>query len=569
MAMNTEFDDRSDEFSLKPFLQTLYSHRHKIVALVAASMLLFGVVALARFLRAPVESTATLHFRPLFRDSPWRGLKPQAGRHQGAVEAETRYPNGTPFSSADILATPVLTQVFEANQLERFGTFRDFRSALFVVQSNPEIDLLSYEYQSKLSDAKLTPVDRARIEEEFRQKRDSLPVGYALSFRRSEGATRMPQELLSKVLDDILSVWAAQAAERRGVLKYDVSVLSKNILTQGSLETEDYVVVVDILRSKIRRTLANIDEIAALPGAALMRTGQEQVSLAEVRANLEDVLRFKVQPLIGLIRSTGLSKDPELSILYLEHQLSQSRLEANQAAGQVRTLQDSLRQYMQQGQTVAGEQSPGGPRAGSGQGSLNVPAMIPQFSESFLDRLIQMTAENNDVEFRQEFIERVTKEGLKAVALEKDAAYYDDLIGALRGALREEGRTVRSEVRQRAAEVVKAKAAETVTDLTRALDQVNAIYTDLSAHNLNPGTLLYAVTQPFRVSTTRTLGLRALAIAGLLVFILATILSAAVVLAYGYIRREIIAAPAVGPETIGRPADQQTKAESHGPAVVG
>jgi hypothetical protein len=556
MAMNTELDDRSHEISLKPLIQRLYSNRNRLVTAVAASMLLFGVVALAQFLRAPVERIATLQFRPLF---------------EGADKAE--YPNGTPFSSADILATPVLTQVFEANQLERFGTFRGFKSALFVVQSNPEIDLLSYEYQSKLSDAKLTPVDRARIEEEFRKKRESLPVGYTLSFRRREGASRMPQDLMSKVLDDVLSTWAAQAAERRGVLKYNVSVLSKNILQQGALETEDYIVIVDILRSKILRTLENIDVIAALPGAAVMRTKEGNVSLAEVRANLEDVLRFKVQPLIGLIRSTGLSKDPELAILYLENQLFQNKLEANQATGTVQTLQASLRQYMQEGQSVGGQPMAGEQQAGQSPiPGMGVPAMIPQFGESFLDRLTQMATQNSDIEFRQDITERVIEEGVKAVALEKDTSYYEDLLGALRGTLRRGGTPEQMEVRGRAGERVQAKAKETLADLMRALDQVNAIYTDLSAHNLNANALLYQVTAPFTVRTTRAVSLQTLAIAGLLVFILATVLSAAGVLAYGYMRREIIDAPAAdaekaADEKIDRPAGRRAEADGQAPAI--
>ncbi|MEX2660514.1 MAG: hypothetical protein WD227_01240, partial [Vicinamibacterales bacterium] len=360
-----------------------------------------------------------------------------------------------------------------------------------------------------------------------------------------------------------------QAAERRGVLKYNVSVLSKNILPQGSLETEDYIVIVDILRSKILRTLSNIDEIAKLPGAAVMRTKEGDLSLAEIRANLEDLLRFKVQPLIGLIRSTGLSKDPDLAILYLENQLFQNKLEADQATGKVLTLQTSLRQYMQEGQSVSG------PMAGEQQGGqtpipgLGVPAMIPQFGESFLDRLTQMATENSDIEFRQDITERVIEEGVKAVALEKDTSYYQDLIDALKGTLRRGGTPEQIEVRDRAGNLVQARAKETVDSLARALDQVNAIYTDLSAHNLNANAMLYQVTAPFTVRTARALSLQTLAVAGLLVFILATVLSSAGVLAYGYMRREIIDAPAVEAETTNRPAARRAEAETPDPALAG
>lgn len=546
-------DPHDDEFSLEPLFRTLWGYRRFIAATIAGVMVLFAVVLFGLYLRSPVERLATVQFRLLF---------------DGADNG--KYPNGTAFSSADIISTPVLTEVFGANELQRFGEFQDFKNAVFIVESNPEIDLLSYEYQAKLTDPKLTPVDRARIEEEFRKKRESLTVGYSLSFRRWERTSRMPGELMSKVLEDTLAGWARQAAERKGALNYNISVLSRNILPSESIEAEDYVVVVDILRSKILRILSNIDKISTLPGAAVARTGKERISLAEVRANLEDVLRFKVQPLIGMIRSTGLSKDPQLAVLYLENQLFQNKLESNQATGTVRTLQDSLRQYMQQNMQAAGPEQATGDRRGGGSlpsaGGMGVPALIPQFGESFLDRLVAMSTQNNDVRFRQDITERVITEGVAAVALEKDMAYYEDLITALRGVLRRGGASELPEVRQRAAALVKARSEETLRDILRSLDQVNAIYEELSAHNLNPNTLLYKTTAPFTIRTSRALGLRAAALYAALVFIFSLFLVPAGCLVYDYFRRWI--AGATGGRDVGV-AKEELADESPTPAGAG
>ena len=64
---------------------------------------LFGVL----WFTTPTDLFGTVHFRVLF---------------DGADQGE--YPNGTPFSSAEIVATPVLEQVFAANDLQRYHGFQ-------------------------------------------------------------------------------------------------------------------------------------------------------------------------------------------------------------------------------------------------------------------------------------------------------------------------------------------------------------------------------------------------------------------------------------------------------------
>ena len=53
--------------------------------------------------------------------------------------------------------------------------------------------------------------------------------------------------------------------------------------------------------------------------------------------------------------------------------------------------------------------------------------MIPQFSESFLDRLVEMSTQNNDIEYRQELTDRIIRESLAVTVLDKEQGYYEDL----------------------------------------------------------------------------------------------------------------------------------------------
>ena len=480
-------DVHDDEISLQPLLRTLWLYRQVISLAVAGVMACFVVAMLAAYVFQAVERLGTLEFRLLFE-----------GASQG------QYPNGTLFSSAEITSTPVLTEVFETNDLERYGSYDDFNDSIFVLQSNPELDLLSYEYEAKLAASGLSPVDRRRIEDDFRTRRQSLTdPRFSLTLREDARVARMPPSLVSKVLDDTLATWARQAAERKGALRYNIPVFSKNILRRDLIEAEDYITGIDILRAQVRRIIANIDQIATLPGAAVIRLDEGRTSLAEIRVNLEDILRFQIQSLVGMIRRPGLSRDPESLSRYIDDQFFQVSLQRGEAEKQVAVVQESLRAYMLQNGAVAV------PEAGLGSAEL-IPtvvaggeAMMPQLGGSFLDRLLEMSTMNSDVGYRQRLTDRIIQESVTVAALEREQAYYEDLSRSVADL----GSRSTDADRERELTIINARFQGAFDQVVTAVDQVNAIYDELSTQNLNPTTLLYTVTAPFTIRTQRGLSL--------------------------------------------------------------
>ncbi len=504
--------------SLAPLLRTLWLYRQVIAAGIVGITFLSFVGLLGLAVLKGGERVGTLEFRVAFE-----------GAERGV------YPNGTPFSAAEIVAAPVLTEVFEKNGLQQYGQYQDFKDSVSVLQANEAIRLLTLEYQTKLSEPRLTAADRARLEEEFRRMRDSLrDPQYALRLRRSERFRAMPETLIGKVLTDILDTWAAQAAERKGALTYNIPTFSRNILPKEFFLSEDYIVAIDIVRAKVNRILRSIDQVGALPGSQLIRVGDARVSLAEVRANLDDVLRFKLQPLIVVIRSSGLSRDPTALGLYFENQLFQTRLDRQQAAARVQRLQESLREYVLQrgGMTLAGG-GQGTAGAGGATSSGGTPAMIPQFNDSFLDRLVELSTQSNDMEYRQALTDRIISESLAVTTLERELAYYEDLNRSVRSA-------AASGARPMSAEAVDRRLNEAYEEILTAIDQVDAIYQEISRHNLNPSTLLYTKTQPFAVTSVRSIGLRTVAMLTVLAFLLAIVLVPIACLVHHYFLKEVI-----------------------------
>ncbi len=401
-----------DEISLAPYIKILKSYRRVIGAALVGMAALYLVGVLVVLLMSPTERIGSIQFRLLF---------------DGAEKGE--YPNQTPFNPAEIVAGPVLSEVFRSNGLERFGKYDDFKESVFVLQSNPELELLNYEYRALLADSKLSPVDRSRIEEDFRRRKAAMidPV-FTINMRRHERLTTLPRDLMNKVLIDILNVWSKQAYERKGATKYNVDVLSVAILNPSILEREDYLVAIDILRAKTIRVIDTINEIAKLPGARTIRVGQSQTSLAEIRAGLEDVVRFKLEPLLGVIRSEGVTKNGRSLLLYASNQSFQLRQERQEAADRVRALQESLRDFTRQG-TAPADARPGTGNAAAGSGQ----PMVAQFDTSFLERIMDLSTAKDDSAYKRKLTDRIIEESEQMAAKSREASYYDGLVKEVQG----------------------------------------------------------------------------------------------------------------------------------------
>ena len=499
-AGDGEYQD--DEISLRQYLDTVWNYRRIIGAAALTMSVLFVVGVVGAALFYPSERVASLGFRLLF---------------DGA--AENKYPNKTPFSPTEIVGAPVITEVFRTNDLQQYGTYENFKDALFIQQSNPKLDLLSFEYQTKLSDTKLTTVDRARLEEEFNKKRSALTdPSFSLSLRRNERFKVLPNDLAQKVLNDTLATWAVQA-ERMGAMKYQLPILSSMVLSKETLNTEDYLVAIDLLRVKANRIINTIAEFEKVPGALTIRTAKDKASLPEVRATIEDAVRFELEPLLGIIRSEGITKNARLLTLYASTQVFQLRLEKQAAEGRSRAVRNSLAEYMsQRGSRSASDPKAGGP-GGARQQGLDTPALIPQFGESFLDRLVEMSAQTqtSEVQYRQKLTDQVIKEDTLVALLEKELVYYEDLVKVVQGiGNRQTGSPD-------LVTLVKARSQMAFGVISKSADQLVDLYKELSAQNLNPVARLYAITGPFSQHTQSALSFKSVALAYLLVLMLTLI----------------------------------------------
>jgi len=465
-------------------LHPWWRSRARIVLLALTGLVAAAAVLLAVYVLRPSYQEARLTFRLLF-----------AGVEKG------QYPDGTAFSPADLVATPVLAAVYERNGLARYLTFDRFKSALAVIDSNPELDRLRRAYADRFADRRLTPVERSRIEGEFTSKSLALHNGeFTLVARVGDRISSWPAALSGKVINDVLANWAGQS-HVHGVLPFDVNVLSGNLLVDLQRYDEDRFIFIDRLRITVRRLLDNVAALQKVPGARLLRVGEGQVSLGELQAALEDDLRFKIETLQWIIFRNGLYSNRALVESFTADQLFQLDLEGKEDLGQIKVLQDAMVSY---------SSSPSGrpsvtPAAGAATPGVGVQArndaFHPPSGGSFLDRILELPSQQSDLAFRQGLSSDAVTLGLKLTDIEKQRQIYARLVTAPSDADRD------SPQRQMLSKWTDEQIPVLLDQLKNTLNELQLFHQEISQRILQPSTV-YTVVAPLRQERINAVSMR-------------------------------------------------------------
>ena len=495
------YDDKS--ISIWPMVMKLWNYRRAIGWAFGWALLLFLLGLTLVYLWYPDQKTAQVGFRLLF---------------EGAEKGE--YPNGLLFGPTDITSNLIIDEVFEANNLSQYGKFEDFKKSLFVKQDNRRMESLEAEFRVKLADTKLTPIDRQRLERDFAaQSKSMLSADFDLVFVRRERFRKMPTTLAHKILTDILNAYAKDADKEKGALKFRIPVPTRNMVRRDIIEEEDYIISFDMIRSAIQKVQTALTALKPIPGADVIRVGPTRLALVDLQVNLDDLLMFRLNPMIGYVRATGVAKNAALVIRYLQTQLFTLNLERETADKRVKVYDENLRKYLQQRAGLSAESAGSGAQSSGLGGMGNVPALIPQLGDSFFDRLIELGQKGEDTIYRQEMVNKSIEHGMKLVEIEKEVAYYKDLISNFENP----SKRVNPVVQQDFLSLFQAKYPKILEEFFVTIDNLNLFYDTLSQRNLNPTSLLVKITVPPSVNTESSLPAKRVLLAAILYFFVVVI----------------------------------------------
>lgn len=441
-------------------------HGRPAARLAIASAAVVGLGALIYLFLQPVSRIAILEFRPTFR---------------GASQGE--YPNSLPFGNNDVVAAPVVDSVYDSNSLADFCSREAFRGGFFVEKRSDRSAFLDSDYQARLSDTRLTSVERERIQAEYEAKREALPTQFRLVFVKPPSCSAVPDAIVRKVMADVLATWAEQSETQRGVLNHQVEVLTPAIMDVGETEEASLLLRADLIRTALWNVVANIEKVTKIPGAALVRLKPAGTTFAEVRNKVLDLVRARLEPLVASAGQSMVSQ----STLWVSEAVASSEREQQAAEGRANAYLSALREYSGMAQTAQANRA----TAPAGGQASDVQTIWPQFDRTFIDRIVEMS-QGNTV-FRQELTESMIEATVASVEARDRASYYRRLQQALR----------EPEGAQLTPAEVDARLDQIVTQAKTLVMDFTTLYEEFSRVSFRPAAAMYQTDKPVTTQASR------------------------------------------------------------------
>ncbi|HEY4640196.1 MAG TPA: hypothetical protein VII75_02545 [Thermoanaerobaculia bacterium] len=450
--------------SIAHLMHTLRRYMPVIVLTLLSVAIIYILGVVAYMVAKPSQTATMLRFRLNF-----------TGADKGI------YPNGAAFNASTMISTPVLRKVYQANELGRFQPFDRFAQSIIVLESNTALERLNADYQARLADPKLTPVDRDRIFREFDAKRESLGKNeFALTYARVQGS--VPENLVRKVLSDILVTWANDAEKTQRLFDYPLAILSPDILTVTSADKNDPMISLLVLRLNISRLLKNVVEMEHVPGATLIRTPSKKMSLIELRMRLDDTLRFRVEPLLAEIRNGGLIRNPAVMVQFLENQLTYDELRLKELQQRGEAIRTALTVYTNSGPNAVEQ----GTMVTQGTQPKSAETVTPMVNDSFLDRLVAMSNQADEIKYRQKIADDYQRATLDVIPTQQAVEYDKEMLDLMRHA---------------PAASQQLPAAQVTADVEQIREESRGLAAQLSeidqilSRTINPSSQIYSVTE--------------------------------------------------------------------------
>lgn len=511
---HVEVEEPEAPISISYFTHVLQRYWGVVFLSLLSVALLYLILAIFAYLLSPSRRVVMQRFRLDF---------------EGAGEG--KYPNGTNFNVADIVGVPILVRVYNENKLSDYLRYGEFSRSMFVLESNKQYDDLAAEYQAKLSDPKLSSIDRERIEKEFELKRQSIVKNeYAVHLMQPMSTVRIPDVLARKILHDTLNGWADFVVNQQHATSYKVNMLTPAILQPSEIERRNPVAAIQALRSKANRVIANIETLKQLPSASHVRTTDDRLSLEEIRIRLEEIVRFRLEPLVSVARSADGVSDPGATRRFLENQLAFDQRQLEAATGLVEATQYAMAAYDEpsagMNQAIRATKTVNEGEQQRAAGSAD--PVVPQLSDSFLDRLITLTGRASDIKYRQKLIEDYRKAAANTIPHQQAVAYDKQVI--------QETITATPAPRSDATQVQK-EIDSIRAEVGRMIAKTNQLFQIIN-QNMTPSAQLFTVADPPVTRVLRSISPSRLALYGVLIGLLALPLIVAACLLHNRVQEE-------------------------------
>ncbi len=266
---------------------------------------------------------------------------------------------------------------------------------------------------------KISPQDLDLLRQQLREELAQAVSRGAKIIYLHNGLRMLPDALVARVLQAVVATWATKAIEERGVLRNDIQLFSDAVIQQTLVDELDYPVALSYLKEKAELVDKNLQRLYELPNSQIVRDPETGLTIADLQRSLQDMLGYRLQMLEDPIQQLGISRTPKMTRLHYEEE--RVRLMEQQRVLQQKAAVIVLAQQQYHGEQRGGAVSSGVAiaEATSTLSASPVGTTIPQFGDTFLDRIIGLSDHASDTAYRQKLSDQRLQFEQQAIELEQ------------------------------------------------------------------------------------------------------------------------------------------------------
>lgn len=381
---------QDEEIDLGELFSKVWRRRVFIVGFVIiVSILISGMNALS-YLQTPATVTYSETIRFNFPSS-----------------VQGKYPSGQSFSNNDLVSTAVLKQVYENNNLDKFNIgFSDFAANFSIAPYASNSHFIQTKYQSLLGNKKLSRTEVEELEKQYQNELQAAQANFAKLAYVENTHLGLTPSLIEKILNDVPKAWSEISIRDLGVL--DLKIPGKQFYQPELVEQYEYLQSVQYMRDsadrfdEILQTLQN-DEIGGF-----VRDPETGLVVSDLRARLNSIKEFDLEPIFSVIANLGLVKDSLKATQYLINQIEIKQDQISELKGKEGVIKEAITIYQ---------------AIGDKQGLIGAPVDqnsnmgMVQYGDGFLSKIVGMVEQQKDTEYRQQLLSKNLELALKRQSL--------------------------------------------------------------------------------------------------------------------------------------------------------
>jgi hypothetical protein len=314
-----------------------------------------------------------------------------------------RFPNEMQFSINEVIDPAILDLAYDQLDVGKYGINREKFYGAFSIRpfllTETEI---SDRFRQQLSDRRLSFSERERVEQQLKNQLEQASRGAAeLSFI-IQSEIPIPTQVGRAIVEKIPFIWSKLAIEKKGVLRIPGFSGTRNLISQSSLDQQLLPLRIVSLTVASQRLEERTTELLKTPGVMTMADPANGESIRDIERDISDFQLLQVNPLRAVLVTYHFDDGGDELQRIVERQIANGDIQITDLTKQADALSDNIVQFVQAASGLKGRsvESKGGSEGGAVGGSTT----IPQVSESFIDKIIELTRADRQSEQLQAFV---------------------------------------------------------------------------------------------------------------------------------------------------------------------